>query len=135
MEGRCDRQAQLRMAVRDGAQLVALLRTERQLDDGGALQLIGDGLVAALADKVNGAAEAAAACAEKLRERGWLGDDELADQLEARLGTRPTPMLRPLPIDLEELAMVLEGDRLSEGGAHRPANRRGDAGIHLRLPR
>lgn len=111
-----EQRTQLRMAVRDGAQLVTLLRTERLLDDGGELQLIGDGLVAALADKVEGAAEAAAGCAEKLRERGWLGDDELADQLEARLGTRPTPMLRPLPIDLESLAMVLEGDQLSEGG-------------------
>jgi hypothetical protein len=111
-----EQRAQLRMAVRDGARLVAHLRAERLLDDGGELQLIGDGLVAALADKVDGAAEAAADCAEKLRERGWLGDDELADQLEARLGTRPTPMLRPLPVDLEELAMVLEGDRLSEGG-------------------
>ena len=111
-----EQRTRLRVAVHDGAQLVTLLRTERLLDDGGELQLIGDGLVAALAAKTQGAAETAAACAEKLRERGWLGDDELADQLEARLGTRPAPMLRPLPIDLEELAMVLEGDHLSEGG-------------------
>jgi Uncharacterised protein family (UPF0158) len=110
--------AQLRTAVnrRDGARLVALVRAEPALDDGDALQMIGDGLVAALADKVDGAADAAAACAARLRERGWSGDDELADQLEARLGTGATPMLRPLAVDLEDVAMVLEGDPTSGGG-------------------
>jgi hypothetical protein len=107
--------AQLRAAVhqRDGAQLVALVRAEHVLD---ALQMIGDGLVAALSDKVEGAAEAAAAVATRLRDRGWTGDDELAVQLEARLGTIPTPMLRPLAVDLEDIAMVLEGDPRSGGG-------------------
>jgi hypothetical protein len=109
--------AHLRAAVNtgDGPQLVALVRAGHLLDDG-PLQLIGDGLVAALANHVNGAAEIAATCAEQLRERAWTGDDELADQLEARLGRRSTPMLRCLPIDLEELAMILEGDPLSGGG-------------------
>jgi hypothetical protein len=109
---------QLRVAVhqRDGAQLVALVRAGRVLDHDDALQLIGDGLVAALADNVEGAAEPAAALAALLRDRGWMGDDELADQLEARLGTIPTPMLRPLAVDLEEVAMVLEGDPTSGGG-------------------
>lgn len=108
---------QLRAAVyqRDGAQLVALVKAEHLLD-GPALQMIGDGLVAALADRVEGAAETAAACAERLRDRGWTGDDELADQLEARLGTRPTPMLRPLAVDVEDVAMVLDGDPTSGGG-------------------
>jgi Uncharacterised protein family (UPF0158) len=112
-----EQRTQLRAAVYggDGTQLVALLRARHLLDDG-PLQLIGDGLVAALANRVAGAAEVAATCAERLRERGWLGDDELADLLEARLGTHPTPMLRPLPIDLEQLAMILEGDPLSGGG-------------------
>src|SRR5206468_13005854 len=106
-----EQRTRLRIAVntRDGARLVALVRAERMLDDG-ALQMIGDGLIAALGDEVEGAAEAAATCAERLRERGWTGDDELADQLDARRGARPAPMLRPLPVDLEELAMILEGD-------------------------
>ncbi len=110
--------AQLRAAVhqRNGAQLVALIRAERVLDDDQPLQMLGDGLVAAVADNVDGAAETAAAVAASLRDRGWTGDDELADQLESRLGTIPTPMLRPLAVDLEALAMVLEGDPISGGG-------------------
>jgi hypothetical protein len=36
--------------------------------------------------------------------------------LEAALGDGPTPMLRPLPVDLEELAMILEGDPVHGGG-------------------
>ncbi|QYN37758.1 UPF0158 family protein [Pseudonocardia sp. DSM 110487] len=110
--------AQLRAAIHqhDGAQLVALVRAEGALDDGDPLQMIGDGLVTALTDKVDGAAEVAAAVAARLRDRGWTGDHELADQLESRLGTIPTPMLRPLAVDLEELAMVLEGDPTSGDG-------------------
>jgi len=110
--------AQLRAAIhqRNGAKLVALVRAEGALDDGHPLQMIGDGLVAALTDHVEGAAEVAAAVAARLRDRAWMGDDELADQLESRLGTIPAPMLRPLAVDLEELAMVLEGDPASGGG-------------------
>jgi hypothetical protein len=104
------------VAQRDGARLVELVRAEDGLDDGDALQMIGDGLVAALADKVDGATEIASTCAARLRERGWPGDDELADQLEARLGTGATPMLRPLAVDLEDIAMVLEGDWSAGGG-------------------
>jgi hypothetical protein len=109
---------QLRAAIhqRDDARLVALLRAERALDDDQPLQMVGDGLIAALADNVDGAAAMAAAAAARLRDRGWAGDDELADQLESRLGTIPTPMLRPLAVDLEALAMVLEGDPISGGG-------------------
>ena len=51
-----------------------------------------------------------------LRQRGWDGDDELAEQLEAELGSGPAAMLRALPVDLEELAGILEGDPLSVGG-------------------
>jgi hypothetical protein len=113
-----EQRAQLRGAVyrRDGAEVVALVRAGHLLDDDDALQLIGEGLVAALGERVDGAAAVAADCASKLRERGWVGDDELADQLEALLGKRPTPMLRPLPVDLEELAGILEGDPTSGGG-------------------
>lgn len=109
---------QLRAAIhqRKGVEVVALVCARLPLDEGEPLQMIGDGLVAALIDHVDGAAEAAAAVAARLRDRGWIGDDELADQVESRFGTIPTPMLRPLAVDLEELAMVLEGDPASGGG-------------------
>jgi Uncharacterised protein family (UPF0158) len=98
----------------DGAALVALLRIGFIPDD--ALQLIGDGLQAALVQHVDGAQDMAAECARALRERAWSGDDELADQLEAALGTAATPMLRPLAVDLDELANILEGDPINGGG-------------------
>jgi hypothetical protein len=101
--------AQLRGAVYrgDGRAIVALTRTGLRPDDRGgaaALQLIGDGLISALAGQAQGAAELAADCVSALSERGWNGDTELVEHLQALLGTGPTPMLRSLPIDLEELA-------------------------------
>jgi hypothetical protein len=98
----------------DGPAVVMLLRRGLMPDD--ALQLIGDGLQAALIQHVEGAPEVAADCVRALRERGWSGDDELADQLAAVLGTAAIPMLRPLPVDLEELASIREGDPMNGGG-------------------
>ena len=63
-----------------------------------------------------GAAELARKLVVGLRQRGWTGDDELADQLEAQLGGGRAAMLRALPVDLDELAGILEGDPLSIGG-------------------
>lgn len=74
------------------------------------LQMAGDGLLSALAQEVPDARELAAPCAKLLRERRNAGDEELADQLEASMGRRPTPMLRPVPVDLDELSSMLEGD-------------------------
>jgi hypothetical protein len=51
-----------------------------------------------------------------LRERDWEGDDVLADQLDALLGSGVMPDLRPLPVDLDELADILEGDPVYGGG-------------------
>jgi hypothetical protein len=108
--------AALRAAVhrRDGPAVVQLLGGVGAYDD--SLQLGGDGLIAALMEHVDGAPELAANLAVGLRQRGWDGDDELADQLAALLGSGPAPMLRALPVDLEELAGVLEGDALTAGG-------------------
>lgn len=50
-----------------------------------------------------------------LRERSWEGDDVLADQLEAWLGSGVVRDLRPLPVDLDELAGILEGDPVYGG--------------------
>lgn len=102
------------LARGDGAGVVQLLTGRPWPED--ALQLIGDGLLVALRQRVHGAGELVARCAAMLRTREWDGDEELADALLARLGTAPTRLLKPLAVDLEELAMVLEGDPLSCGG-------------------
>jgi hypothetical protein len=80
------------------------------------LQLAGDGLLIALEQRLEGADELAFAVSAALRERWNEGDDVLADQLDAAQGTAPSPMLRPLPVDLEELSSVLEGDPMLTGG-------------------
>jgi hypothetical protein len=73
-----------------------------------ALQVIGDGLLVALRQEVQEASGLADECISALRGRGWRGD-ELADSLEARLGAAPIRLLKPLTVDLDELATVLEG--------------------------
>jgi hypothetical protein len=98
----------------DGTGLVADLTREPWPAD--SLQLIGDGLVAAVRAGVDGSPELAGRCVDALGERAWAGDLELVKALEAALGNGPTPMLRPLPLDLEELAMILEGDPVHGGG-------------------
>jgi hypothetical protein len=81
-----------------------------------ALQLLGDGLLAAIAQEVEGALALGLTCAAMLRSRDWSGDDDLAELLERLVGRGPTPVLRPLPVDLEELANILEGDLAYGGG-------------------
>jgi len=78
-------------------------------------QLAGDGLVLAALAGVAGASELAAACAAALRERGWAGDEELAVELDAAVGRRLPSGLKPLGVNLEELAEVIESG-LGEGG-------------------
>lgn len=112
-----DWMTQLRGAVyrRDGTAVVALVGDVTRPT--GVWQLLGEGLAAALTHRVDGASQAAADCVVALRERGWVGDVELADQLDAFAGVGPTPMLRPLPVDLEQLSGILEGDPMTTGGA------------------
>lgn len=98
----------------DGRRLMSVLGTGPWPD--GASQLVGDGLLLALAQQVAGARDLAARCVAELRARDWEGDEELAAALAAGLGTGPAPLLRPLPVDLEQLADVLEGDPLTSGG-------------------
>jgi hypothetical protein len=97
----------------DGSTVVDVVRG-RLTDE--ILQLAGDGILDAIAQGVPAAAELAAQCAAALRERDWEGDEELADQLLAALDQGAVPMLRPLPVDLEELASLLEGDPVWGGG-------------------
>ena len=96
-----------------GGELVELVRREGWPT---FLQLVGDGLLKALDQRVEGGPELARECVGALRERGWRGDQELAQSLTAALGDGPTPMLRPLPVSLDDLAEVLEGDPAHGGG-------------------
>ncbi|MGH8940992.1 MAG: UPF0158 family protein, partial [Actinomycetes bacterium] len=114
MQGREQRRS-LRGAVArgDDGSLVDLLRQGPWPVH--ALQLIGDGLTGALMRRVGAGGGLARECVAGLRDRGWEGDEELADALDARLGAGPAPPLRPVPVDLDQLADVLEGDP-SEGG-------------------
>lgn len=98
----------------DAAGLVAALSQERWPGD--SLQLIGEGLLVAVRNGTDGSAELARECVSALLERSWDGDRELVEVLEAALGSCPTPLLRPLPVDLEELSMILEGDPVQGGG-------------------
>jgi hypothetical protein len=95
----------------DGSVVVGIVRGRLPEE---SLQLVGDGLVDALAMGVPGAPELAAECSSALRRRGWQGDAELVDELQGALGpgsaSQGFSTLRPLPVDLEELGSELEGD-------------------------
>src|SRR5262245_13837520 len=107
---------QLRAALTAGspAAVVALLR-ERPAEP--VLQLAGDGLLQALAAGTEGAAEQAGRVAAGLRTRGWIGDDELAAELEGALGSGPLPALRSVPVKLEDVAEFMAGDMTLLRGA------------------
>jgi hypothetical protein len=102
------------LARGEGAAVLRLLGSGPWPED--CLQLAGDGLRVALGQHVGGAEALARECVARLRTREWDGDDDLADALEAQLGSGPVRLLRPLAVDLEELAMVLEGDPLQGSG-------------------
>ncbi len=97
----------------DGAAVVEVIRGRLP---GETLQLVGDGLLDAVAQRAPGATELAAQCAAALQDRAWHGDEELAIQLLAVLNQGATPLLRPLPVDLDQLADLLEGDPRQGGG-------------------
>jgi len=112
------RRAALREAVARGDPSAVLALLGPGTLPGDALQLIGDGLSTALGMQVAGAAELAGRCAGALRARRWRGDLDLADQLDGQLpgGAAPSPVLRPLPVSLEELACAREGNPRNGAG-------------------
>jgi hypothetical protein len=111
-----EERAELRGAVYrgDAESLVGILKREAWPEN--ALQLIGDGLLLVLHAPTEGINEAARRCVAALWARGWEGDADLLAGLEAALGAGPVPLLRALPVNLEELAGVLEGDPVNGGG-------------------
>ena len=100
----------MRWAVyRVDVSVVEVLRG-RLTDD--VLQLAGDGLLGAIAQRVPGAVDLPAQSATSLRVRCWDGDEELAKELDVALGERAVPLLRTVPVDLEMLSSFMEGDPL-----------------------
>ncbi|WP_329468438.1 hypothetical protein [Streptomyces sp. NBC_01431] len=99
--------------IQDWVALLAALQrgTVREV-----LQLAGDGVAGAAARGLPGAAEMAASFIGELQERGFRGDEELAHQLRTAMGDAAIPLLRPLAVDLEMLAMLLEADLAESGG-------------------
>lgn len=81
-----------------------------------ALQLVGEAVLAAAQQRGPDVEAAARRCVEALRERDWEGDDDLAAQIDAALGWGPELALQPIPINLEDLAGILEGDPAWGGG-------------------
>jgi len=73
-------------------------------------QLAGEALLVALSQHVDRARTTSESCIGVLRERGFDGDDVLSEQLEIAIGRREGSDLRSVPIDLEELSWVLEGE-------------------------
>ncbi len=111
--------AALRSAVDRGDGSVVEVVRGRLTDD--VLQLAGDGLLGAIAQRVPGAVDLAVQCAMALRVRCWDGDEELAKELDVALGEGAVPLLRTVPVDLEMLSSFMEGDPLWG-----PANRSED---------
>jgi hypothetical protein len=103
----------VKVPAEDGVAVVEM--TAQGVPENG-LQTFGDWVLAALEQHADGAAEAAHLMIAALRERGWEGDDVLADQFVALLESGAMPDLRPLPLDLDELAGILEGDPMYGGG-------------------
>ena len=116
-EERREWRRELRGAVyrKDGVGVVELLRADAEPLP--VWQFIGDGVAVALAQRIDGAGQVAADCVAALRGRDWIGDVELAEQLDGLAGVGPMPLLRPLTVDLEQLCEILEGDPLTAGGA------------------
>ena len=81
-----------------------------------SVQLAGDVVRQALSADAAGSQDLADRCASFLVERGWEGDPELADALRGTgTGLNGQPLV-DLPIDLEDLYEILEGDPLYGGG-------------------
>ncbi|XUL88986.1 UPF0158 family protein [Streptomyces galilaeus] len=97
----------------DGTALLAALRHGPVSE---VLQLAGDGVAGAAALGLPGAAQTAASFLGALRERGFRGDEELADVLRVSVGHEVNPAPRPLAVDLEMLAVLLKGDPAESGG-------------------
>ena len=111
----------------DGVAVIALLRAEPWPEY--ALQLIGDGLIAAFGRHVQDAT-AFRECVQAAAERG---DDELADQLDALLGTGPPRLqchdVRPRG-DADDPDVAMPTREADHGGVGEVGHVVGDSALH-----
>lgn len=105
----------LRLTLRDKGEAVVAEITGPAAPENG-LQVFGDLVLLALEQHADNAAEAADGLIDALRERDWEGDDVLADQVTALVVNGVIPGLKPLPVNLDQLAGALEGDPMQGGG-------------------
>ena len=107
--------AQLRGATvrADVPALLALLASGPWPKD--SLQLIGEAVLV-VAMGTPDASTLARQSVAALEERGWEGDAELVTELVAAGNGGLIPLLRPVPVDLEDLGSVVEGDPVQGGG-------------------
>ncbi len=105
---------QLRGAVRRN-EAVAVVDLLTGRDPFAVAHLAGPGLIHAVEVGHDPAGVIVHRLLPRLRDRGWLGDDELADELERAVRDEPSP-LRPTPVELDELASHLEGPTDFYGG-------------------
>ncbi|GFZ86908.1 hypothetical protein [Nesterenkonia alkaliphila] len=101
-------------AAADAEALMAAI-IGREIDH--ALQQVGQGILMALEQAHDDAADAAFSVINRLIVRGFPGDQELADLLLAHLRGEPLEEVPP-PVDLELLSSLLEGDPDLATGAY-----------------
>lgn len=102
------------LATKDAARLLAAV-AGRDIDD--ALQQVGSGMLLTLQHNHEHAEPLALSVINRLTWRGGPGDRILAEDLLATLRAEPLPG-RVLPVDLEMLSILLEGDPELSTGAY-----------------
>jgi len=102
------------IAAADARRILAAV-TGRDIDD--ALQQVGAGMPIVLARRVPEAEPLVVSVINRLTWRAGTGDRVLADDLLARLRGEPLPR-QVLPVDLEMLGVLLEGDSELSSGAY-----------------
>lgn len=85
------------------------------------LQRAGSAVLSRLNSGSTGLTALARRCAAGLRQRDWVGDDVLAEELERALGDKPGEgELAPTPVDLEMLVEALDTDPAEGAGSFDP---------------
>lgn len=93
------------VAQRDAVRVVDLMVRHDSMD---VAHVAAPGLIHAVEVGHDPAGDMLARLVPRLEGRGWLGDDELVEEFE-RVASGDAGRLRPIPVDLEQLAYELDG--------------------------